>query len=138
DPGFNVDHTMVVQYDTPSKSGMPPSELLRQLAARPDVRASAAAFRAPLVGHMTEPTHNMPWNQITEGYFATLGISLVRGRGFTAPEVSGNAQVVVISEGAARTLFPGAGPGGQGLTNRSAADRCRSSARHAECKPQTG
>ena len=55
----------------------------------------------------------MPLNRVTEGYFRTLGIPLVRGRGFTAPEVSGDLPVIVISEGAAHRLFPGQDPLGK-------------------------
>jgi predicted permease len=107
DPGFNVDHMLVVQYATPNpRSGTPPSQLLRDLSANPEVAASAAAIRAPLLGYDTDPRNHMPLNLVTEGYFATLGIPIVRGRGFTAQEVSGNAPVIVISEGAARHLFP--------------------------------
>ena len=57
----------------------------------------------------------MPLNRVTEGYFRTLGIPLVRGRGFTAPEVSGDLPVIVISEGAAHRLFPGQDPLGKVL-----------------------
>jgi predicted permease len=105
DPGFETDHVIVVQYAAPKR--VPPALLLRQLSVNPEVLASAAAIRAPLVGNDTEPTLRMPINRVTEGFFATLGIPLVRGRGFTAQEISGDLPVMVISEGAARRLFPG-------------------------------
>jgi predicted permease len=116
DPGFETDHEMVVQYSSPTpRSSLPPSQLLRQLAANSEVKASAAAYNVPLLGMIMDEALKMPLNRVTEGYFRTLGIPLVRGRGFTAPEVSGDLPVIVISEGAAHRLFPGQDPLGKVL-----------------------
>jgi len=43
---------------------------------------------------------------VTPGYFATLGIPLLSGRDFTEHDGSKSPQVVVISRGAERRLFP--------------------------------
>ena len=43
---------------------------------------------------------------VTPGYFATLGIPLLAGRDFNERDVSNSPQVVMISRGAARRLFP--------------------------------
>ena len=46
----------------------------------------------------------------TEELFATLGIPVVRGRAFTSDDRYGAPGVVVLSESAARQLFPGVNP----------------------------
>jgi predicted permease len=43
----------------------------------------------------------------TEDYFATMGTRVVRGRAFDARDREGGARVMVVSEGMARTLWPG-------------------------------
>ncbi|MEJ7810715.1 MAG: ABC transporter permease, partial [Gemmatimonadaceae bacterium] len=43
----------------------------------------------------------------TADYFRTMGTRIVRGRGFTADDRGGAPRVAVVSEGMARTLWPG-------------------------------
>ena len=47
------------------------------------------------------------------GYFRAMGISLLRGRGFTESEIADARRVVVISESMAREHFPGEDPIGK-------------------------
>jgi putative ABC transport system permease protein len=44
---------------------------------------------------------------VGDGFLDTLGIALVRGRAFDAPELHGRAGVAILSESAARRLAPG-------------------------------
>lgn len=44
---------------------------------------------------------------VGDGFLDTLGIALVRGRAFDAPELRGRAGVAILSESAARRLAPG-------------------------------
>ena len=46
-------------------------------------------------------------------YFATVGTRILRGRGFTADDRAATQRVAVVSEGMARTLWPGVEPIGQ-------------------------
>ena len=50
---------------------------------------------------------------VTPGYFATIGIPLLRGRDFAATDTDGSARAVIISEALARELFPDQSPLGQ-------------------------
>jgi hypothetical protein len=44
---------------------------------------------------------------VSEGFFATLGITLVLGRDFGSTETPGSPRVAIVSEELARTLWPG-------------------------------
>jgi predicted permease len=50
---------------------------------------------------------------VSPGFFDTLGIPIVRGRGFTAADTESSPRVVLINEAAARQYFPGEDPIGQ-------------------------
>jgi predicted permease len=123
DPGFDTDHTTIVQYTSVApETAVTPSQLLQRFSAYPGVTA-AAATHVPLLGFATVEvrtaktvTPKVPINQVTDSYFAALGIPILRGRSFTRREVSGNVPVIVVSEGAARRLFPGQDAVGQILT----------------------
>jgi len=49
----------------------------------------------------------------TPGYFRTMGIPVLRGRGLTEADVAGSEPVVVISESLAKEQFPGQDPIGK-------------------------
>jgi len=51
--------------------------------------------------------------EVAPGFFAMVGIPLLRGREFTEEETRDGAQVVVVSEATARRLWPGADPIGK-------------------------
>src|SRR5258708_16370913 len=46
------------------------------------------------------------WRYVTAGYFKTLGIPIVRGRGFREEDRAPAEHAVVLSESLARRLFP--------------------------------
>ncbi|HYL74935.1 MAG TPA: ABC transporter permease [Bryobacteraceae bacterium] len=48
------------------------------------------------------------WRYVTPGYFSTLGIPIVSGRGFNDPDRSQAEHSVIVSESLARKLFPNA------------------------------
>ena len=50
---------------------------------------------------------------VSPGYFETLGIRLLQGRGFTAADADGKPLVIVINESMARQLWPGENPIGK-------------------------
>ena len=57
-----------------------------------------------------------PFTFISDGYFETLGIPLIRGRDFTAQEITNQAPVAIISDLLARQLWPDENPIGKRVT----------------------
>jgi predicted permease len=74
-------------------------------------------------GHPTDPVALKPeadvaprfvaarWTRVGDDYFGTMGISLLRGRGFTADDRAGAPRVTVIAKALAARLFPNADAG---------------------------
>jgi predicted permease len=56
------------------------------------------------------------YNRISAGFFETYGVPLHRGQGFTPREISLGSPVVIVSEGAAKRLWPGREAVGQFLS----------------------
>jgi predicted permease len=71
-------------------------------ASLPGVLGGRSAFADGASGKST-----VRYQFVSPEYFGVLGIDLVRGRGFTEIERSADAAVAVVSEGAARQLWPG-------------------------------
>src|SRR4029077_8410601 len=44
---------------------------------------------------------------VTPGYFATMKVPIVRGRGFTSDDVAGTQPVALVSQSMARRFWPG-------------------------------
>ena len=55
------------------------------------------------------------WRAVTPGYFAALGIPIVRGRGFTDEDRQSSANTIILSDVLARRMFPGEDPLGKRL-----------------------
>jgi predicted permease len=53
------------------------------------------------------------WRYVTPGYFAALGIPILRGRAFTQADRDAEARSVILDESLARQLFPGQDPVGR-------------------------
>ena len=72
--------------------------------------------RVSLPGHDSIPhlrTGGPYYSAVSPGYFATMGVALKRGRGFTDRDRAGAEYVAVINETMATTLWPGSDPIGQ-------------------------
>jgi predicted permease len=59
---------------------------------------------------------SMRTDRVGTGFFETLGIPLLRGRGFVDSDLSDESRAVVVSQTMARTAWPGVEPIGQQLT----------------------
>jgi len=103
------------------------TSLIDEIKALPGVTDAAAITKMPIasrgtdwpIWHAAEPRPE-PRDSLmgltraaTPGYFSTIGIPLLRGRGFAATDAEGTAPVVIISEALAQGLFPDQGPLGQ-------------------------
>jgi putative ABC transport system permease protein len=110
--------------------------LQQRMAAMPGVRAVGAANILPLSGNYDSrgvqiEDHPKPEGQgeapqarsVTPGYFAAMGIPLVRGRLFEARDIEGAPRVVIVSEAMARRYWPGEDPIGRRVTFNSGIPR---------------
>jgi predicted permease len=126
DPGFAVDSVTTLTFDlhaegyTMARAVGFQRELDSWLATIPGVVAASRATTAPLGGRHYFSQFNavgsgtkqqMEYNRVGRGFFSSVGIPIVRGRDFMPTEMDGH--FMIVSEAAARALWPGADPIGQ-------------------------
>ncbi len=134
-PGFQREYVLTARI-TPNESFCEVAgrcqafyaELLSRVRALPGVKGVAAVNGLPVGGgaevvpsqveaHPTEPGAHTPmfWEKIiTPDYLSTLGIPVLRGRGFTAADSAPSAQrVVLVSRSTAERYWPGRDPIGE-------------------------
>src|SRR6185436_18948208 len=104
-------------------------EALRRIEALPGVERAAAATQIPLggfnpplfveidtresgAGGARPVVHDF---QVSASYFDTMGVRIVRGRGFADADRSGTEPVAIVSEAAARAFWKGRDPIGERL-----------------------
>ncbi|MBX3228013.1 MAG: ABC transporter permease [Labilithrix sp.] len=130
DPGFDPSQLAsgylvlpVPRYADPSMQRTFVRELVARVGARPGVESVALSSSLPMSG--------MQWNGgfriegrpppqrvgpaleraiVTAGFFETMRIPILRGRGFTAADTRDAPAVMVISQRAAEQFFPGEDP----------------------------
>jgi putative ABC transport system permease protein len=107
-------------------------ELLQRLETLPGVSGVAVTSRLPfgsnggtvfkIQGRPDPATRGGDWpiagyaGTISEDYLRTMGIRLLRGRGFTDADRSGTPRVALISESLAREYWPGEDPIGERIS----------------------
>ena len=113
DSGIRTTDTVVVEIvNEPLRDAM-----VRAVVTDPVVAAVAASWPAPLyrpsdafaqpaAGQTTTSRLPIAYRFVSPEYFIVLGIDVMRGRAFTNEERTANAAVVVVSESAARQLWP--------------------------------
>jgi predicted permease len=119
-PGFDVQHLAVVGLDTRASAGSATArvELQRRAVTRiqalPEVASVAWADRSPFLGTGAGPFRNEQgaivgciFNGVSDEYFETLGIPLIAGRTFTRQEIEQEPPIALISQAAAKRLWPG-------------------------------
>jgi predicted permease len=133
DPGFEPAHLLSASFDLKAQGHDEASgrelqrRLLERVAALPGVQAAALSESRPLGGFRmwreTVPVgsarneNGKNQNQVgslivSPGYFRALGISLEKGRDFTAADREGAPPVAAINQAMARRLWPSANPVG--------------------------
>jgi predicted permease len=106
------------------------NRVLDDVRAVPGVKAAALSASAPMspgmsvlafqvAGRPEVPLHQSPlghYLEVSPGYFATMGIPVLRGREFTARDAIEDPRVVVINEAMAQREFPNQEALGQRLS----------------------
>ncbi len=121
-PGFEMKGITQARFDLPSqgynmgRAREFQRELIARVAALPGVDAVEQARVTPL-SHQFEGTvwtvtgetqeRGFEFNVVSPGFFAMLGMPVVRGRAFTEAETRSGAPVLVVTESTARKLWPG-------------------------------
>lgn len=124
--GFDGSHLLTARMSLPD-AGVPPAELtvlqqrlLERLAGLPGVRAvaldqsglddySTDTSGISLAGRVDPPGGlRSNENTVSRGFFAAVGMPLLRGRGFESTDTANSPAVVVVNESFARRFYPGA------------------------------
>jgi predicted permease len=127
DKGFDEEHVLVVSI-LPRMTGLSRDQavvmyddLERRLTALPGVHGASLSI-VPLVGgginhgDLVLPggaTREVQLDTVTAGYFETVGMTMLRGRGFTRADGQNAPGVVVVNETLARGLLGGTDAVGQ-------------------------
>jgi len=126
DLGFSPERVATLSFEV-SRSKHPSDQevaayyarLVEAVRAVPGVANASLVNRIPLVGGQTNPVHfetttgtpqeltNVDTRTVTPEYFATLGIRLVAGRGFTEHDDTDAPEVAIVDERVARVIWPG-------------------------------
>jgi predicted permease len=136
--GFRIDTMLVMYAHAPARTEADyvrvvqfERELFERIRGLPGVESVAGAMGLPtgdygsngyyvLEGQGTMEEHaqelaHAEFSLSSPGYFATLGIPLLRGRDFTDRDRSGSPPVAIISDALARESFPNQDPIGRRL-----------------------
>jgi predicted permease len=127
DPGFNTHQLLAFETSLAggdySKTAQL-AELVRRAAERlqavPGVKSAGSTFVLPMSGMNTDLPFNIlgrppakgdyngdeQWRSVSPGYFRTLQVPLLRGRGVTERDTGSSAPVVVINEAMAKKYWP--------------------------------
>ncbi len=140
DKGFDSSHMLIASLE-PELQGYDQARtedfyrrLTERLSAIPAVRGVTTASRMPLglsesdedvtiPGYTPSPNELMSvqFNSVSPGYFATMGIPILKGRGLEARDNATGAKVLVINQHFADHFWPGQDPIGR-IVHVSSAD----------------
>jgi len=136
DPGFRTDHSISfalslpeVKYKTPAQQAAFMTSVMERMRALPGVQSAGAGLGMPLTnfgfgfsftvaGRAPVKPADEPDAEVrvaTPEYFPTMGIRIVRGRGFMPQDNAGAARVLLITEAAAKKFFPNEDPLGKNI-----------------------
>jgi predicted permease len=124
DPGFETEHLLLLSFDTGAEgySGEAASAfqgtVLDRVRALPAVKGAVLAQTGLFAGGLlrtvlpegVDPNDRRngrltPLNQVGPGYFETVGIPILHGRGFTEADGAGRPMAAVVNETMARRLW---------------------------------
>jgi putative ABC transport system permease protein len=124
DPGFTADGVLIARAGF-GRTGISNAQiddtrtrLLDRVRSMPGVRSASASDLTPIGGSSwndelyvdgftpTSPQDGMAWfNEITDGYFATMDTRLLAGRDFDATDRPGGMRAAIINAAAAKKFF---------------------------------
>jgi predicted permease len=132
DPGFRRDGVLIVSATmsnagyTPATYGTATRELLARFRGLPGVQSAAASAITPLSGsswndfikvdgyvETSKDDALVYFNEVTDGFFQTLGTTFVAGRDFDARDVPNGQAVAIVNESMARKFYGTASPIGK-------------------------
>jgi putative ABC transport system permease protein len=137
DPGFRTENTISfalslpeAKYQTATSQAAFMSRVMERMHALPGVQSAGSGFGMPLTnfgfgftftvaGRPPLKPADQPDAEVrvaTPDYFSTMGIRIVKGRGFTDLDRDGGAKVLLLTETAAKKFFPGEDPIGKHVT----------------------
>jgi predicted permease len=112
-PGVRTSDTLIVQIPNEPKR----NAIVEAIAAEPAIAAVAASWPdlmpPPANAESNGVKARVAYKFVSPELFSVLDVPIVRGRTFTAAERSATAGVAIVSETAARTIWPNADPVGQ-------------------------
>jgi predicted permease len=130
DPGFDTENLLLVPIDL-EKSLFPPKDkqlffnsVRQQIAEIPGIRSVALSDSTLTGGSGWSPDILIPGRpderpreslmlSVSEGYFETVGINLLKGRNFLDTDTGRSQDVVIVNEEFGRVFFPDENPLGQ-------------------------
>jgi predicted permease len=109
-------HFPAHSYQSPENKRAFFDQALARVSALPGVTHAAVSFGVPVLGGPGTPDvtipgkpHDKPWrtalDAVSETYFSTIGIQLLRGRLLSTNDVAGSRHVAVVSSTLAKTYF---------------------------------
>jgi putative ABC transport system permease protein len=143
DPGFDVDSLLSFELSIPQREadadGFPPAfattgaELIERLGALPGVDSASLVSDMPLTGRgsaifyaaessstfdaATRPRGYV--HRVSPGFFATMGVPILRGRTYLPSELDTDSTSVIVSERVAERFWPGQNPIGKRIKEGS-------------------
>jgi putative ABC transport system permease protein len=135
-PGFVTERAIVMQFMLPQTRYAEPADMIgfyrrlqNRLQALPGAKSAAVSTTLPLTGsnigvgfavdgRPADPATrtSAAFFGVSPEYLSTMGIPIVRGRGFTERDNEQAAGVLVVSESMAAKYFPGEDPIGKRIT----------------------
>jgi predicted permease len=135
DLGFDPNRVAVVSFNLQTLGYEVPraeqffGELLRRARGLPGVERAALADFVPMAGRggsvtLLNPHSTLPgqerlsagYNRVSDGYFGTIGQSLIRGRDFTSHDRPGAPLVAIVNETLAIRFWPNEDPIGKRIS----------------------
>ncbi len=130
DPGFRMANLLTIgislpetKYDSDARVAEYHLSVMQRLSAIPGIESAAAVASLPITRdpgavnsfriEETGRTGRAAFNEVSAGYFRTMGIAMIQGREFSHADRGGAPGVAIVNRAMARKYWPGQNPLGQ-------------------------